>query len=134
MKLTPDSNVLVRAALLDDESQSKVALAHLQSAEILAVPLTTLCEFVWVLRQHNRRSAAEVAQSLTALLASGIVQTNRPAAEAGIAILLQGGDFADGVIAHEGRALGGTTFATFDRQAAKLLREQGEVLLLGAAG
>jgi len=35
-----------------------------------------------------------------------------------------GGDFADGVIAHEGAWLGGT-FVSFDRQAVTLLQAQG---------
>ncbi len=30
-----------------------------------------------------------------------------------------GGDFADGVIAYEGRWLGGETFVSFDRKAAR---------------
>ena len=41
-----------------------------------------------------------------------------------------GGDFADGVIAHEGRWLGGETFVSFDRQAVKLLAAQGEAVKL----
>jgi len=39
---------------------------------------------------------------------------NRPAAEAGLALLEAGGDFADGVIAHEGRWLGAEAFVSFD--------------------
>jgi len=41
------------------------------------------------------------------------------------ALLEAGGDFADGVIAHQGQWLGGDTFVSFDRQAVALLREQG---------
>ena len=125
MRITPDTNVLVRAALLDDEAQSKTAVAVLKAAEILAIPLPTFCEFVWVLRQHNRRSPSDVAQSLRQLLDTGIVETNRGAAEAGIAMLEAGGDFADGVIAYEGHQLGGSTFVTFDKQAAKLIVKLG---------
>ncbi len=51
---------------------------------------------------------------------------NRPAVEAGLALLEAGGDFADGIMAHEGKWLGGETFVSFDRQAVKLLSEQGE--------
>ena len=39
----------------------------------------------------------------------GIV-VNRPAVKAGLAILDAGGDFADGIIAYEGRWLGADTF------------------------
>ncbi|WP_378944217.1 type II toxin-antitoxin system VapC family toxin [Mesorhizobium sp. ANAO-SY3R2] len=125
MKVTPDTNVLVRIAVMDDDIQTAAALQALDKAEIIAVPLTTLCEFVWVLRQSYKRPAADVAASLQGLLASSIVETNRPAAEAGIAMLLAGGDFADGVIAFEGAQAGGTTFVTFDRKAAALVKKLG---------
>jgi len=45
---------------------------------------------------------------------------NRPAAEAGLSLLEAGGDFADGVIAYEGRWLGADTFVSFDKKAVKL--------------
>ena len=60
-----------------------------------------------------------------ALVAAGHVRLDRPAVEAGLALLEAGGDFADGVIAHQGQWLGGDTFVSFDRQAVALLREQG---------
>jgi predicted nucleic-acid-binding protein len=58
------------------------------------------------------------------------VSVNRPAVEAGLAVLQAGGDFADGVIAHEGRWLGGETFVSFDRQAIALLSAQGHAAQL----
>jgi predicted nucleic-acid-binding protein len=42
-----------------------------------------------------------------------------------LAFLKAGGDFADGVIAHEGRWLGGETFVSFDKKAVSLLSGQG---------
>jgi predicted nucleic-acid-binding protein len=46
----------------------------------------------------------------------------------------RGGDFPDGVIAFEGRRLGGTVFAAFDRKAASLIAAQGHAVdLLPAA-
>ena len=44
----------------------------------------------------------------------------------GLAALEAGGDFADSVIAYEGRRLDGETFVSFDRAAVKLLRAEGE--------
>ncbi len=41
-----------------------------------------------------------------------------------MAILDAGGDFADGIIAYEGRWLGGSTFVSFDKKAVKPLEEQ----------
>ena len=40
-------------------------------------------------------------------------------------MLARGGDFADGVIAFEGRSLGGEVFATFGRKAADLAGSAG---------
>ena len=55
---------------------------------------------------------------------------NRPAVEAGLAVLSAGGDFADGVIAFEGQWLGGETFVSFDRKAVKVLESQGSAVRL----
>ncbi len=61
------------------------------------------------------------------------VVAQRDAVTAGLAFLDAGGDFADGVIEFEGRRLGGKVLATFDRQAAAIVRGQGrQCLLLGA--
>jgi predicted nucleic-acid-binding protein len=46
--------------------------------------------------------------------------------EAGLTILEAGGDFADGVIAHEGRFMGGETFVSFDKRAVSLISKQGQ--------
>lgn len=110
---------------MDNEVQTAMALQALEKAEAIVVPLTTLCEFVWVLKQSYKRSAAEVAGSLRKLLSSSIVETNRPAADAGLTVLLAGGDFADGVIAFEGAQSGGSTFLTFDKKAASLIKKIG---------
>jgi predicted nucleic-acid-binding protein len=53
------------------------------------------------------------------------VVVNRPALEAGLAIVDAGGDFADGVIAYEGNWLGADAFISFDKKAVKLLEAQG---------
>jgi predicted nucleic-acid-binding protein len=49
---------------------------------------------------------------------------------AGLQLLASGGDFADGVIAFGGRLLGSEQLATFDCNAARLLSEAGELVLL----
>jgi predicted nucleic-acid-binding protein len=50
LKITADTNVLVRAVVADDPAQSQAAIAALRGAEQIAVALPALCEFVWVLR------------------------------------------------------------------------------------
>jgi predicted nucleic-acid-binding protein len=52
---------------------------------------------------------------------SGNVVANRPAVEAGLALMDAGGDFADGIIAYEGSWLGADMFVSFDKTAVKLL-------------
>src|SRR5919108_2675082 len=121
MRITADTNVLLRAILDDHPVQSPRAQAMLHDAEIIAVSLPTLCELVWVLRRGYRRTRAEVVSILRALLNTENLSMDRPAVEAGIAIGLAGGDFADGVVAFEGRKLGGALFVTFDQEAAALL-------------
>jgi predicted nucleic-acid-binding protein len=64
------------------------------------------------------------------LLDTENVAMNRPAVEAGLALLEAGGDFADGVIAYEGSWLGGETFVSFDKKAVALLSAQGQSVLL----
>ncbi len=107
-------------------------MALLAEAELVAVPLPALCEFAWVLRSGYRWGAGSIRGFIITLIASPTVQVDRLAVEAGLAMLEAGGDFADGVIAFEGRRLGGSVFASFDRDATELIaRTGGEVHLLG---
>lgn len=130
MKITADTNVLVRAVLRDDETQARAAEKVLREATVVAVALPSLCEFVWVLRRVYALESADIAAAIRVLLDTANLVVNRPAAEAGLAMLEAGGDFADGVIAHEGQWLGGETFVSFDRKAVALLRERGEAATL----
>jgi len=130
MKITADTNVLVRAMTGDNERQSKVAQAELANADVVALALPALCELVWVLSQGYKIPSAEIAEAIRRLMNSVNVVVNRPAAEAGLALLDAGGDFADGVIAYEGSWLGADTFISFDRKAVKLMEAQGESVRL----
>ncbi|MFT3802641.1 MAG: type II toxin-antitoxin system VapC family toxin [Burkholderiaceae bacterium] len=125
MKVTADTNVLVRTIVRDDEAQSARAVELLEQADMVAVSLQTLCELVWVLRGRYGVQRADIGVAIRALIDVGNVVVNRPAAEAGLAMLKAGGDFADGVIAHEGAWLGAQTFVSFDKQAVSLLKKQG---------
>ncbi len=125
MKITADTNVLLRAVIGDDPGQRLIAHRELGDADIVAIGLSSLCEFVWVLSSGYGYSSPEIAETIRNLINSANVSINRAAVEAGLMVLDAGGDFADGVIAFEGRQLGGETFVSFDRRAAKLLRVQG---------
>ena len=130
MKISVDTNVLVRAVLQDDASQGEAAATLLRSASLIAVSLPCLCELVWVLRRGAKLSVADVALTIRDLLGAGNVVMNRPAVEAGLAVLEAGGDFADGIMAYEGEWLGGETFVSFDRQAVAFLTQQGQAARL----
>lgn len=125
MKITADTNLLVRIAVLDDPAQSAAAADALREADAVAVALPSLCEFVWVLMRGYERSAAEVAAAIRKLIGSAGVLVDRPAVEAGLAILERNGDFADGVIAYEGRRLGGKVFTSFDKNAVDSIKATG---------
>jgi predicted nucleic-acid-binding protein len=125
MKITPDTNVLVRAVVRDDEKQAQAATKILKTAKLIAVSLTSLCEFVWVLSRVYKVGQEDISEAITALLDADNITVNRPAVEAGIAILRAGGDFADGLVAYEGSWLGGELFVSFDKKAVSLLAQQG---------
>ena len=124
MKLTVDTNVLVRAIVQDDVKQGKTAARILKSAEQIVVSNFVLCELVWVLRRVYDFSKDDIAPAIATLAAAHNVVMNRPAVEAGLVVLLAGGDFADGIIAFEGRWLGGETFVSFDKNAVAILLSQ----------
>jgi predicted nucleic-acid-binding protein len=130
MRVTADTNVLVRAIMEDDEQQSDVAKAELENAEVVALALPALCELVWVLSQGYKVPSADIARTIRTLVNSENVVVNRSAVDAGLALLDVGGDFADGVIAYEGNWLGADAFVSFDKKAVKLLAAQGESVRL----
>jgi predicted nucleic-acid-binding protein len=133
LKIIADTNVLVRAATLDDRTQAALATDLLRDGDVIAVTLPALCEFVWVLGRGYKWAAPDIVGFIVTLLRSQSVRVDRAAAEAGLAMLAAGGDFADGVIAFEGRRLGGEVFASFDRTAIRLVAETGAAAYLLSA-
>lgn len=125
LNVTADTNVLVRAVVQDDARQASQAQALLARAVVIAVPVPVFCEFAWVLRRTYNRTTDEIAMAIRGFIRSETVSTDLPAVEAGLRVLQAGGDFADGVIAHQGESLGGSVFVSFDRRAVARLRERG---------
>ena len=130
MRVTVDTNVLIRVVARDDKVQADAAAQLLREAELIAVSTPSLCEFVWVLRKVYHFTPQDIAAALEALLNVANVVVNRPSVDAGLAVLKSGGDFADGVIAFEGLWLGGETFMSFDRGAVARLVAQGQAAML----
>ena len=126
MKISVDTNVLARAVLQDDAEQASRAAKILEEAALIAVSLPGLCELVGILLRGAQIPKEKVAQAIRVLIETSKVMMNRPAVEAGLAVLAAGGDFADGVIAYEGNWLGGETFVSFDKKAVSLLSGQGQ--------
>lgn len=125
MNFAADTNVLLRIAVRDNEAQAGLAEGILRQAVVVVVSMLTLCEFVWVLKRSYRFTDSEVSEAIAKILAMPNVLVDRDAVDAGLAFLTAGGDFADGVIAFEGRELGAVTFVSFDRQAVAILQAQG---------
>ncbi len=133
MKLAIDSNVLVRYLTWDDPTQATAAAKAIESAETVAISTIVLCEVVWVLRRAYRHDSATVASTLRGVIESRNVEVDRAAAEAGLSMLVRGGDFADGAIQYEAERAKCDRMVTFDRGFAE--RGAGaNVVLLGDQG
>ena len=130
MKITADTNVLVRAMVSDNAQQSKAAQAVLKKADMVAVAIPALCELVWVLSQGYKIPSGDISEAIRRMINCANVAVNRPAAEAGLVLMDAGGDFADAAIAYEGNWLGAESFVSFDKKAVKLIEAQGGSALL----
>lgn len=130
MKIIADTNVLLCLFVDDDEAQSALALQVMESADLVAVSIHSLCELAWVLDRRYGVARPDLAAVVLKLAATANVVVNRPLVDAGLTMLEAGGDFADGVIAHDGRWLGGERFVSFDRKAVKRLQAQGQAAQL----
>jgi predicted nucleic-acid-binding protein len=124
VKITADTNVLVRACVQDDLEQAQLASEVLRKARLVAVPSNALCEFVWVLKRAYKFADADIVHAIRLLIRSKNVVCDMPTVEAGLAVLEQGGDFADGVIAFAGLSLGATEFVSFEKNAVVALKAQ----------
>ncbi|MGH9560950.1 MAG: type II toxin-antitoxin system VapC family toxin [Terracidiphilus sp.] len=126
MNIIADTNVLVRAAVEDDPTQTSVAKRILKEADPLVVGRHALCEFAWVLSRTYKFSRTEIRSALRKLLDAENVVFDGATTDAGLKVLEAGADFADGVIAYEGRWLGGEMFVSFDKKAVAALEKQGQ--------
>ncbi|MEI6003535.1 type II toxin-antitoxin system VapC family toxin [Paraburkholderia bengalensis] len=125
MKIAVDTNVLLRAIVADDDEQADKATALLDTADMVAVSLQTLCELVWVLRSAYKVAKPDIASAIRALLDTRNVVANRPAAEAGLALLEAGGILPMASSPGTADFLGGEQFISFDKKAVSLLTKQG---------
>ena len=125
MKVVADTNVLLRYLLADDPVQYKLALEVMKTAEAIVVTTVALCELAWVLRSSYGVSREHIAATISGLRETSNIELDGAAVDAGLSMLELGADFADGVIAHEGRWLGGEMFVSFDKKAVSAIAKQG---------
>jgi predicted nucleic-acid-binding protein len=121
--------VLVRYLTWDDEGQAIEAANAIEGADAIVAPMIVLCELVWVLKRAYRFAASEIIDILHRLVAIRAVEIERPAAEAGIAMLARGGDFADGVVRYETDRAKCDHLVTFDQSFARLVGPEKAALL-----
>jgi predicted nucleic-acid-binding protein len=131
VRIAVDTNVLVRYLTWDDEDQAIAAADLVEAADQIVVATIVLCELVWVLKRAYRYPGPEIVAVLRRLIALRAVEIDRPAAEAGIAMLARGGDFADGVVRYEADRTKCDRLVTFDQKFAQLV-DPAKVVLLGA--
>jgi predicted nucleic-acid-binding protein len=129
LNIVLDTNVLVRIVTADDPGQTEIAQAAIQAAVeqggLVVLPITALRELAWVLGRGFGARKPAIAAAIRSLVDSRDTLTDTAAVQAGMAFLENGGDFADGVILHQGAALGGKEFLSFDRKAIALAMAQG---------
>jgi predicted nucleic-acid-binding protein len=125
MRITADTNLLIRVIVADDLVQTALAQKQLADADLVALPIVALCEMAWTLSRAYKLNGNHIALALRTLVNSYNVVTDRSAVDAGLAVLDAGGDFADGIIAHQGQMLGGQSFVSFDKAAVSLIAAQG---------
>ena len=107
-----DTNVLVRALVLDDAAQGKRAQDFL-SAQPVYIPVTVVLELEWVLRSRYRYSPKAIADAMEKLaILENAVVGEQAAVVAAARKMRQGWDFADAL--HHALAAGCDEFATFD--------------------
>jgi predicted nucleic-acid-binding protein len=125
MTIIADTNVLLRAALGDDPVQSASARRAIEGADAVVVTQHALCEFAWVLKSNYRLRKDEIGFAISKLCAARNVVLDSAALDSGLQIMEGGADFTDGVIAYEGRRLGGEMFVSFDKKAVAAVAKQG---------
>ncbi len=120
MRVALDTNVLVRYLVWDETTQSNRAADLIESAETLVLSTIVLCETVWVLRRAYKFQPSDIVGVLRDLTTMPSVEIDRPVVEAGIGLLMAGGDFADGVTLAEAERAKVDYLASFDKKLASL--------------
>jgi predicted nucleic-acid-binding protein len=125
-----DTNILARLFLKkDNAAQIAASVRLIREAEKLVVPIVVFCELAWVLssRTNPKMTGKDIADSIRFVLNLSNLVAENDAVQAGLRMLDDGGDFADGVIQYTGGRLAGgpSTYASFDQAAVTRLSARG---------
>lgn len=120
-----DTNVLLRAFVLDDGEQTERArrlIARCTADHPVYISAIALAEAIWVLEArygYGRNAIAAIVEQL--LMAADVVLEHEESVRSVARTFLRHNvDFADVLMAHIGAAAGCKATATFDKRAAKL--------------
>jgi len=127
MIIVADTNILVRLVMKDDMSQFEAAASIVITATKVVVPTVVFCELAWVLRSSYKHDSVFVGKAIRDILRIDKVIAEDNAILAGLRVLDDGGDFADGVVQYTGSLLadGPSTFVSFDQAAVSRLAARG---------
>jgi len=127
MNVVVDTNILARLVTKDDPLQFKAAANTFMAADKIVVPVVVFCELAWVLRASYKCDGAFIAAAIRGILNNKKVVAEDDAVLAGLRMLDDGGDFADGVVQYTGSVLAGgpSTYASFDQAAVSRLSVRG---------
>jgi predicted nucleic-acid-binding protein len=127
MIIIADTNILARIVTKDDKSQFEAAQRAFLSSNKIVVPVVVFCELAWLLRSSYKCDGQFIATAIRGILANSKVVAEDDAVMAGLRMLDDGGDFADGVVQYTGRLLAGgpSTFASFDQGVVSRLTARG---------
>lgn len=129
MIVVVDTNILLRMLIdVDDPQQVRAAFDLMQRADKVIVPIIAFCEAAWVMGKLYKRNRDFIADAIRIIIDFEKVEHDTDAVSAGLRMLEDGGDFADGVLEYMGRRMADgapCVFASFDKQAVKLLAMRG---------
>jgi predicted nucleic-acid-binding protein len=91
-----------------------------------ALALPALCQLARVLSPDYKILSGEIADAIGRLVDAANSWLTGERCKLELAMLQPGGDFADGIIAYEGKWLGAEVFTSFDKKALALMDAQGQ--------
>jgi predicted nucleic-acid-binding protein len=130
LKISIDTNVLVRYLTRDDEAWATEVAAVIEAADEVHISTIVLCETIRALTRAYRYKTNEIMLLIERSVAGREFEIDRLAARTGLRILAAGGDFADRVIIDDMQRALCEYLATFDWKFARLA-EPSRVVLLG---